>query len=91
MKHLKSDCLAHHLIIGNNCGLVCANCGACNCIDDERPIEKLETLEQLEQRKKLAWFESNEFHKSNTFTGYSYPTHQLRAIEKREKELNNNQ
>lgn len=84
-------CKASDLIIGNDCGLVCANCGACKCQDDKRPIEELDTLEQLEQRKLLAWHESNQFHKNNHVTGYSYPAHQLIAIEKRKLELQNKQ
>lgn len=38
MKHKKFDCLAHHMIITDCCGLGCANCGACKC--DDKPEVK---------------------------------------------------
>lgn len=89
MTHYKDSCNASHMIIGNACGLVCVNCGACKCQSDPRPIEKLDTLEQLEQRRMMAWHESNEAQKRlyHGQTGYSYPAHQLKAIDKRIKEI----
>lgn len=31
MRHTKDNCLAHHQIIADDCGLACANCGECKC------------------------------------------------------------
>lgn len=32
--------MAHHLILGNKCGLVCANCGACKCGGKNEPLSE---------------------------------------------------
>lgn len=81
----RKDCTAHDLIIGNNCGLVCANCGACKCQNDKRPTSELDTLERLEQRRLLLWEENRQMHAGNPITCYSYPKFELQAIEERKK------
>lgn len=89
MTHLKTNCSRQNLILANRCGLACANCGACKCIDDPRPTQELDTVEQLEQRRKLVWYESEDANKRvfGPLGGYSYPAHQLAAIDKRIKEI----
>ena len=89
MTHYKDNCTRQDLILANRCGLACSNCLACKCNEDTRPIEELDTEEQLEQRRLMAWHESNEAQKRlyHGSTGYSYPAHQLNAIDKRLKEI----
>lgn len=48
MKHTKNNCQASNLIIANNCGLACANCGACKC-GGKNEIDVKKMNEQLEK------------------------------------------
>lgn len=85
MRHTKDNCLAHHQIIADDCGLACANCGECKCGECNQPKTPWNSLPH--EKKYAALNNALGIKVSSGFMGRT--TQEWKALIEKDEHLNN--